>query len=211
MRPRDRIVRARIIRAGRVPVYDLQSDLSDPLKALQREEPAPETLFEARRQAERSATSPRPSSNPKATTSAEVEPFAEGVERIQPRRARHARPAASATSRASIDYLDAPPDETTRVELESLLAPLDAGIAGARAARDRNRRRLVARLRKAGYPDAKADPVDALADAETGEVELTFRVRPGLRASFGDLRVTGLVAPIRSSSRTFARGPMASA
>ena len=39
---------------------------------------------------------------------------------------------------------------------------------------------LVARLRQAGYPDARAEPVDALADAEASTVELTFRLRPGV-------------------------------
>src|SRR5690606_31282279 len=41
-------------------------------------------------------------------------------------------------------------------------------------------------------PDAEAEPVDALADAETNTIELTFRLKPGIRASFGDLRITGL-------------------
>ena len=41
--------------AGRVPVEGVPPGLSDGLKVLQREEPVPETLFEARRQAERAA------------------------------------------------------------------------------------------------------------------------------------------------------------
>jgi len=51
---------------------------------------------------------------------------------------------------------------------------------------------LIARLRAAGYPDAKGDPVDALADAKAGTIEIEFRLRPGLRATFGKLAVSGL-------------------
>ena len=91
-----------------------------------------------------------------------------------------------------IDYLDAQPDETTRTQLNTLLAPLDPGIPARAQPVIETGDALVARLRNAGYPDAKADPVDALADATTGEVELAFKLRPGLRASFGNLKISGL-------------------
>jgi translocation and assembly module TamA len=178
--------------AGRVPVYDLPSDLSDPLKALQREEPKPETLFEARRQAERAAQLAATLLESEGYYRAEVEPFAEGQNEFSRGVRVTPGPRFSYVSR-QIEYLDTPPDETTRVELESLLAPLDAGTPARAQPVIETGDAIVARLRQAGYPDASADPVDALADAETSSVELTFRVRPGLRASFGDLRVTGLV------------------
>ena len=178
--------------AGRVPVYDLPSDLSDPLKALQREEPKPETLFEARRQAERAAQLAATLLESEGYYRAEVEPFAEGQNEFSRGVRVTPGPRFSYVSR-QIEYLDTPPDETTRVELESLLAPLDAGTPARAQPVIETGDAIVARLRQAGYPDASADPVDALADAETSTVELTFRVRPGLRASFGDLRVTGLV------------------
>lgn len=178
--------------AGRVPVYDLPPDLSDPLKALQREEPKPETLFEARRQAERAAQLAATLLESEGYYRAEVEPFAEGQNEFSRGVRVTSGPRFTYVSR-QIQYLDTQPDETTRVELESLLAPLDAGSPARAQPVIETGDAIVARLRQAGYPDASADPVDALADAETNTVELTFRVRPGLRASFGDLRVTGLV------------------
>ena len=42
--------------AGRVPVLGVPEKLQSDLKQIMREEPAPTTLFEARRQAERTAT-----------------------------------------------------------------------------------------------------------------------------------------------------------
>jgi translocation and assembly module TamA len=93
---------------------------------------------------------------------------------------------------ARIDYLDGAPDETTKLELDTLLAPLEPGVPARAQPVIETGDALIARLRNAGYPDAKQDPVDALADAERGTVELAFKVRSGLRASFGKLNVKGL-------------------
>ena len=177
--------------AGRVPVLGVPEKLQDELKQIQREEPAPTTLFEARRQAERTATFVATFLESEGYYQADVQPVAEGVDTYT--RAVNVTPGPLFIyASARIDYLDATPDDTTRTELETLLAPLDAGIpARAQPVIDTGDA-LVARLRNAGYPDAKADPVDALADAATGEVELAFKLRPGFRASFGDLRISGL-------------------
>ena len=178
--------------AGRVPIYDLPPALVDPLKALLREEPRPETLFEARRQAERAAQLAGTLLESEGYYRAEVEPFAEGQNEFSRGVRVTPGPQFTYVSR-QIEYLDARPDETTRAELETLLAPLDAGSPARAEPVIETGDAIIARLRQAGYPDANAEPVDALADAETNTVELTFRVRPGLRASFGDLRVIGLV------------------
>ncbi len=178
--------------AGRVPIYDLPPALADALKALQREEPRPATLFDARRQADRAAQLAATLLESEGYYQAEVEPFADGQNEFRRGVRVVAGPLFTYVSR-TIDYLDAPPDEATRAELESLLAPLALGVPARAEPVIETGDALIVRLRQAGYPDASADPVDALADAETSTIELTFRVRPGLRASFGDLRVTGLV------------------
>lgn len=179
--------------AGRVPVYGIPEKLQDDFKKLLREEPAPSSLFDARRQAERAATVAATFLESEGYYQAEVEPNAIGLEIFN--RFVTVTPGPLFTyASARIDYLDAPPDETTRVELGTLLGPLDTGIpARAQPVIDVGDA-LVTRLRNAGYPDAKADPVDALADAASGEVELAFKLRPGLRASFGSLNVKGLGA-----------------
>ncbi|MFT3725736.1 MAG: autotransporter assembly complex family protein [Hyphomonadaceae bacterium] len=178
--------------AGRVPVDGVPTALQDDLKQLQREEPVPSSLFEARRQAERAAQVVATFLESEGYYQAEVEPHAEGVDTFTRGVTVTAGPLFTYAS-VRIDYLDALPDDTTRIELESLLAVIDAGVpARAKPVIDTGNA-LIARLRNAGYPDAKQDPVDALADADTSTVELTFKVRAGLRASFGKLSVSGLV------------------
>jgi len=179
--------------AGRVPIYGIPDKLQDSLKEIQREEPAPTTLFEARRQAERTASFAAIFLESEGYYQAEAEPVAAGVDTFT--RAVNARSGPLFIySSARIDYLDATPDETTRIELDTLLAPFDPGVPARAQPVIETGDALIARLRNAGYPDAKADPVDALADAATGEVEITFKLRPGLRASFGKLDITGLDA-----------------
>lgn len=178
--------------AGRVPVEGLPAALSEPLKALQREEPAPETLFEARRQAERAAQLAATLLESEGYYQAEVEIVADGQNEFRRGVIVTPGPLFTYASR-EIAYLDGTPDETTRAELETLLAPLEPGVPARAQPVIETGDALVARLRRAGYPDAMAEPVDALADAEASTVELTFRLRPGLRASFGELNVTGLV------------------
>ena len=178
---------------GRVSVDGVPPGLNDALKVLQREEPVPETQFEARRQAERAATVVSTFLESEGYYQAKVEPFAEGEDAITRGVRVTAGPLFVYASRR-IAFLDAPPDATTQAELDSLLDPISPG-APARAqpvieAGDA----LVRRLRVAGYPDASAEPVDALADAGAGSIELEFRLRPGLRASFGNISVTGLDA-----------------
>jgi translocation and assembly module TamA len=176
--------------AGRVPVEGIPPGLSDGLKVLQREEPVPETLFEARRQAERAAQVASTYLESEGYYQAEVEPFAEG-QNVFTRGVQVTAGPLFVYAERRIAYLDAPPDETTQAELDSLLDPISPGAPARAQPVIETGDALVKRLRAAGYPDAKADPVDALADAGAGSIELEFRLRPGLRASFGAISVTG--------------------
>lgn len=176
--------------AGRVPVEGIPPGLSDGLKGLQREEPVPETLFEARRQAERAAQVTSTYLESEGYYQAEVEPFAEGQNTFT-RGVRVTPGPLFVYAERRIAYLDATPDETTQAELDSLLEPISPGAPARAQPVIETGDALVRRLRAAGYPDAKADPVDALADAGAGSIELEFRLRPGLRASFGKISVTG--------------------
>lgn len=178
---------------GRVPVDGVPPGLNDALKVLQREEPVPETQFEARRQAERAATVVSTFLESEGYYQAKVEPFAEGEDAITRGVRVTAGPLFVYASRR-IAFLDAPPDATTQAELDSLLDPISPGAPARAQPVIETGDALVRRLRVAGYPDASADPVDALADAGAGSIELEFRLRPGLRASFGNISVTGLDA-----------------
>lgn len=176
--------------AGRVPVQGIPQALADDLKRLQREEPNPETLFEAQRQANRASEVVARFLESQGYYQAEVEPWAEGVETFT-RGVRVTLGPLFIYSSARIEYLGLAPDETTQKELETLLAPLDPGIPARAQPVIETGDALLARMRSAGYPDARADPVDALADGKDNSVELTFRLQPGLRAQFGNVKFSG--------------------
>ncbi len=167
--------------------------LNDALKVLQREEPIPETLFDARRQAERAASVVSTFLESEGYFQAEVEPFADG-QNVFFRGVRVTAGPLFVYGSRDIAYQGEAPDPTTQAELETLLAPLADGAPARAQPVIETGDALVARLRSAGYPDAAAAPVDALADAKAGTIELEFRLRPGLRASFGGLSVAGLDA-----------------
>jgi len=177
--------------AGRVPVEGIPAALADDLKRLQREEPNPETLFDAQRQADRAAGVVRQFLESQGYYLAEVEPRAEGVETFTRNVTVTLGPLFTYTTRR-IEYLGSDPDEATKVELDSLLAPIADGVPARAQPVIETGDALVARLRAAGYPDARAEPVDALADGRQHTVELAFRLQPGFRASFGDVAISGL-------------------
>ena len=177
--------------AGRVPVEGAPDAVAERVKGLQREEDAPETLFEARRQAERAAAIVSTVMESEGYYQSEVEPFAEGQNTFS-RGVRVTPGPLFIYASRRIAYIGATPDQTTITELDTLLAPIETGVPARAEPVIETGDALIARLRAAGYPDAKADPVDALADAKAGTVELEFRLRPGLRASFGKLAVSGL-------------------
>jgi len=107
--------------AGRVPVQGVPPGLNDALKILQREEPIPETLFEARRQAERAAQVVSTFLESEGYYQAQVEPFAEG-QSVFARGVRvNAGPLFVYAARR-ITFIGEAPDATTQAELETLLA-----------------------------------------------------------------------------------------
>ena len=177
--------------AGRVPVEGAPDAVAERVKGLQREEAAPETLFDARRQAERAAAIVSTVMESEGYYQAEVEPFAEGQNTFS-RGVRVTPGPLFIYASRRIAYIGATPDQTTVTELDTLLAPIETGVPARAQPVIETGDALVARLRAAGYPDAKSDPVDVLADAKTGTIEIEFRLRPGLRASFGKLAVSGL-------------------
>jgi translocation and assembly module TamA len=178
---------------GRVPVENFPPALRDDLKRLQRDEPAPATLFDAQRQADRAEEVVSDFLESEGYYQAEVEGWAEATEtdpitygvRVT------LGPLFTFASR-QIDYLDAPPDEETQAALEKLLDPVAVGAPARADVAIQPGDTLVAGLKVSGYPDARAEPADALADAETQTIELTYKLQPGLRASFGAVTVSGL-------------------
>jgi len=178
---------------GRVPVENIPPPLRDDLKRLQRDEPAPATLFDAQRQADRAEDVVRQFLESEGYYQAEVEGRAEasndGV--ITHSVSVTLGPLFTFASR-QIDYLDTPPDEETQAALEKLLDPVSVGAPARAQVAIEVGDKLVAGLKDSGYPDARAEPADALADAETQTIELAYKLQPGQRASFGAVTVSGL-------------------
>lgn len=182
---------AAIAQAGRVPVAGAPAAFNDELRRLLRNEEEPESLFEARRQSERAAAVVARLLESEGYYQAEVDSWAEGVDTFT-RGVRATTGPLFIYTTARIDYLGGRPDEQTIRELEALLAPLDPGIPARAEPVIETGDALLAHLRAAGYPDAIAQPVDALADARENTVEIAFQLQPGMRASFGEVSYTGL-------------------
>jgi translocation and assembly module TamA len=177
--------------AGRVAVEGMPASFNDELRRLLREEPKPESLFEARRQAERAAAIVSRLLESEGYYQAEVESYADGVETFT-RGVRVTTGPLFIYTTARIDFLGGRPDEQTVTELQTLLGPLDPGIPARAQPVIETGDALLARLRAGGYPDAISQPVDALADGRDNTVEIAFQLQPGRRASFGDVSYTGL-------------------
>ncbi len=176
----------------RVPVTGLPSALKADLKRLLRDEQTPDSLFEARRQADRAAAVVSKLLESEGYYRAEVESFAEGADTFT-RKVQVTLGPLFVVDTAKIEIEgDAEVDDTTRKQLDELLEPLATGVPARAAPVLEIQDALALALRKAGYPDARADPVDALADGRAQTMEFTFKLAPGARASFGDLQITGL-------------------
>jgi translocation and assembly module TamA len=177
--------------AGRVSVEGLPASFNDELRRLLREESNPQTLFDARRQADRAAGIVSKLLESEGYYQAEVEGWAEGVETFT-RGVRVTTGPLFVYTSTRIEYLGGEPDEITRTELQSLIVPITDGVPARAQPVIEIGDGLIARLRHAGYPDARAQPVDALADGKAHTVELTFQLQPGFRSSFGGIKFTGL-------------------
>ena len=166
---------------------------SDDLKRLQRDEPAPATLFDAQRQADRAEDVVRQFLESEGYYQAEVEGWAEAANDGTITNGVHVTlgPLFTFSSR-QIDYLDMPPDAETQAGLEKIMAPVAIGAPARAEVAIEVGDKLVAGLKDSGYPDARAENADALADADQQTIDLTYKLQPGVRASFGGVTTMGL-------------------
>jgi translocation and assembly module TamA len=177
--------------AERTPHAGLPASLADRARDLLPDQRPPASLFEARRQAARAAETLARLLESEGYYAATVEPFADSLDegghgvRVTP------GPLFTFAG-ARIEYVGTPPDATVADRLQ---APLDEIALGAPARADPVldvEDALVGALRRGGYPEARAEPVDALADGREATLEIAYRLVPGRRAAFGELRVEGL-------------------
>jgi translocation and assembly module TamA len=178
--------------AGRVPVVGAPASLNDDLKRLLRDEQKPDSLFEAQRQADRAAATVSKLLESEGYYQAEVTGTADGNDTFTRKVTVTTGPLFIVNS-VKIAFVDGTSvDDMTRTELDSILQSLAVGLPARAAPVLETEDGLVLRLKNAGYPDARAEPVDALADGAANTMDFTFQLQPGQRASFGDLKVSGL-------------------
>ncbi len=175
---------------GRVEVEGLPAGLRDEARRLLPSEDAPTSLFEARRQAERAADIMATLMESEGYYKASVEPVAEGAETFT-RSVRLTPGPLFSYGSISVDFLGPPPDERTQAEIERISSAISIGEPARAQPVIEVGDALVRLLRASGYAEASADPVDALADGALDTVDITFQLRPGLRASFGEVLVSG--------------------
>jgi translocation and assembly module TamA len=178
--------------AGRVPVTGAPASLNDDLKRLLRDEQKPDSLFEAQRQADRAAATVSKLLESEGYYQADVQATATGADTFTRKVTVTTGPLFIVNSVQITFVGGATVDEMTRTELDSVAKSLAIGLPARAAPVLETEDGLVLHLRNAGYPDARADPVDALADGAADTIDFTFRLQPGQRASFGNLKVAGL-------------------
>jgi translocation and assembly module TamA len=177
--------------ASRVPIEGAPRSLDGELARLLRMEPSPASLFEARRQAQRAAETVSELLESEGYYAASVTPEAEGVERFTRRVKVVTGPLFIIASRR-ITLDEGTLDPLTQRTIEDQLGPLDTGVpARARSVLDVEDA-MLRKLKLAGYPDARANTIDALADGEQQVMEITYHLVPGRRTSFGQLNIEGL-------------------
>jgi translocation and assembly module TamA len=178
--------------AGHVPVVGAPASLNDDLKRLLRDEPKPDSLFEAQRQADRAAATVAKLLESEGYYQADVKAKAAGSDTFTREVDVTLGPLFIINSVKIAFVGNATVDEGTLTELNAIAASLGIGAPARAAPVLETENGLVLRLHNAGYPDARADPVDALADGRAHTMDFTFQLQPGQRASFGDVKVTGL-------------------
>lgn len=174
-----------------VPVEGVPSSLRDDLDGLLEQEETPDSLFAARRQAQRAADTIARLLESEGYFAAEVDPWAEGVEQFSRGVDVEIGPL-FVIGDTAVAYAGDMPDEAIRNAIEEWLGLIPIGVP-ARAQPILNVSDEMQRtLENSGYADAVIEPVDAVADGTQHTLDLTFRINAGPRITYDDLDIAGL-------------------
>jgi translocation and assembly module TamA len=177
--------------ASRVPVEGAPASLNAELERLLPKEAEPRSQFDARRQADRAAEIVQRLLESEGYYAATVRASAEGTETFTRKVDVTTGPLfIVAASAVAID--EGQLDAATQAGLQTLLDPLAVGVPARAAPVLAVEEAILVKLRVSGYPDARANPVDALADGSEHTMEFTFHIAPGQRTAFGQMRIEGL-------------------
>lgn len=170
------------------------SELISDIQNAVRPDSKPETEFEARRQARSAAERARNYLNSRAYFAPDIEYAVDAGAQIVPLLRIDPGPRFTLSEiNLDIEQSDLP------ANILAKLAVLESAKVGELALPDRvvaHESALVATLRQQGYPDAKALSRNVVGDRDAGTIAVTFKLRPGQRARFGDVRYTQDV-PVR--------------
>ena len=176
--------------AGRLEISGVPPFLNRDLQRLLPQEAEPESLFEANRQARRAASIVSQLLESEGFYAARVSPFAEDGARLR-RGVRVEAGGLFSIGSSTISFLGPPPEEDVQTALSTLLEGVATGAPAQAGPILTTEDALLRRLSGAGYADASADPVDALADGELQTLDLTFRLKAGSKVTLGPVKITG--------------------
>lgn len=181
---------AAVAQAGRLEISGAPASLNRELQRLIPEETEPQSLFEANRQARRAASILSQLLESEGYYAARVTPFAEDGAGLR-RGVRVEAGGLFTIGSSAISYLGPPPEDDVLATLSTLLEGVATGAPARAAPILATEDALLRRLSGAGYADASADPVDALADGELQTLDLTFRLKAGPKVTLGPVRIAG--------------------
>ncbi len=146
---------------------------------------APETVFEARRQARRAAERAEAYLNSRGYFAAEVSHAVEAGPPVTPMIKVEPGPRFRLRT-VEVDLAEASLSATDAARLQSVISlkPGDIALPGEVIAQEAG---LLAALKSFGYGEAAASERSVFGDREAGELEVEFRLAPGPRLRFGEV------------------------
>ena len=153
--------------------------------------PAPETRFEARRQARRAAGTLGDYLNSRGYFDARLVPSVEPGPPIRPIVAIDPGPRFQLGALA-VEFIGAAPLPGAQASAREAL-DLEPGRTALPEEVIAAERRIVTVLKDAGYAFAKAGPRDVIGDADAATIDVTYKIEPGPRIRFGEVVYAGEV------------------
>lgn len=174
----------------RLEISGVPAFLNRDLQRLLPAEAEPQSLFEANRQARRAASILSQLLESEGFYAARVTPFAEDGAQLR-RGVRVEAGGLFIIGSSTISFLGPPPEDEIQRALSKLLDGVATGAPAQAGPILATEDAILRRLNGAGYADASADPVDALADGELQTLDLTFKLKAGRKVTLGPVRIEG--------------------
>ncbi|MEL7480347.1 MAG: BamA/TamA family outer membrane protein [Pseudomonadota bacterium] len=169
----------------RIEADGIPDDLREALEAARPDDPAPETRFEARRQARRAATRLTDFLNSEAFFDARVTPYVEPGPPIVPTVRVETGPQFKVSGQ-EITYVGRAPDEAAQAAAKAALT-LNTGDVPFPDLVLIAEQQALAALKDAGYGTVEVRPRDVVGDRAAGTVEIIYSIAAGPKIELGDV------------------------